>query len=1053
MKRLTTLLVIAIVWGNLTSRAAVKNPKPAKAEVAKKAKATKQPEKVQDYSRGFAQFKSFGLPDVKAAKYIKLNSFTIFNLVSSGRLPYAARAKGNAWLIKEDKKHGKALVIINQGTVVDIYDQQKLIKESQKKNKKSLPNWNSELNNYLSGTWKKVDLKTDAKKMITYLKQKLKKQDDYVDDSTGGLFLFAAQLHNKGLKADANKIVALLFKITPNKRQVLLAALNTLADAQYNTVYLQFHQDHNLKKFSANIAPLLKRYPIGWGKAPGVKKLQTLLQAQLNGKKVTTSYKKLNATEKKLATALITEKLEPFAHNLWLLPPQVKSKTAKPASPKAATIKKSEKTKKTADTKSAVIANITDCRMAAVPMLIGLLDDNSFVMIGKDQFNQTSTRYNYLYGMFGSNRNDGDDSSEANKIFNRMPRPMTRGEVAKNLLQAIIIMEVDESNSGNAKSPEEFKTLCLAWYKKNKNKNPIELATIYLKNGNNSQKVAAADYLLASNAKKQYILVEQELLAGKRERYGNQTRDMLAIKYVRKRGDKATGFVEKYIKKLDPDGSLQQEEADKKNKKKNAKKAKNKKRKVKKTPKGRGDGMFVESNGSDDIEQRMSTWEKQEILGQIKKLRMLASNKTAEEILNDVVEKRKDWNRDLAEIIMTRMRDNKRSPDEQLTVWLTAADKFTKIDNGRLVDQMFQQALQSIKPNARHNYGRFSAPPNIQPASTAPAPSVTKNRQLWEKLLKNKMKLAYNNTGLKIWYVGDLAAFYNELIYGKTKRIEMAMADRVLEDLYLKRLHKRVAARLSGTADDKLPKLPTISKLKQPELKSQIAAVMQKLNATAGLKDLQQGLASLSLNELLLLAKGLDNAPKLNALLVVLANKITNIKTKVKSAEKFKKFMDKQLSKSLVDELQRYALDRLKNNRPISCKIVRKPCFAGCTITITEIPLKNLTKEKSEINKKFILAGYIDFPGAGNPSAIWDVDAKAVAAVKISNNDAEEDDDDDLFNEVEDEIDTEAKNAYAENQQQFADKLLQIEQGKENTLLSGNISFGVKLKQYTLQEK
>ena len=240
MKTLTTLLALAIICGNLTSSAAVKTNTPAKAEVAKKTTATKQPEKVQDYSRGFAQFKAFGLPEVKTAKYIKLNSFTIFNMMDN--LPYEARTKGNAWLLKEDKKSGTALIIINQGTVVNIYDQQKLIKrlikKSQNKNNKVMQNWHKDLNNYLSGTWKETDLKADAKKIITYLKKKLKKQSRYMNPP-GGLFLFAAQLHNKGLKDDANKIAALLFKLGKSKRQVLLDALNALADAQYGLSAIQ----------------------------------------------------------------------------------------------------------------------------------------------------------------------------------------------------------------------------------------------------------------------------------------------------------------------------------------------------------------------------------------------------------------------------------------------------------------------------------------------------------------------------------------------------------------------------------------------------------------------------------------------------------------------------------------------------------------------------------------------------------------------------------------------------------------------------------------------
>jgi hypothetical protein len=1046
MKTATTLLVLVIICGNLTISAAVKTNTPAKAEVAKKSKATKPPEKVQDYSRGFAQFKSFGLPEVKTAKYIKLNTF--FNTIDSNNLPYEARTKGNAWLLKEDKKSGKALVIINQGTVIDIYDQQKLIKKLQKKNKTVMQNWHKDLNNYLSGTWKETDIKADAKKLINYLKKAVKKKDRYWDPH-GGLFLFAAQLHNKGLKDDANKIAALLFKLGKSKRQVLLGALNALADAQYNAVYLQFSQDHDLQKFSDNITPLLKRYTVGWQKAPGIIKLQTLLQEQLSGKKVTAAYKKLTVAEKKLADAMLTEKLEPFGNKLWLLPPQVKSKISKLASPKTATAKNSKAVKSMAETKSTVIADITARGMAAVPMLIKLLDDNRFVMTSKNRFTRTSTRYND-YGMFGRGSDNGDDISRANRIFNRMPRPMTRGEVAKFLLQSIIIMEVDENDRNADKSPEALKELCRAWYKTNKSKSPIELATAYLQNGNDSQKTAAADYLLASNAATQYLLIEKELLSGKRERYGNRTRDALAVKYVSKLGKDATGFIEKYIKILDPDGSIQQDAADKKNKKNSKKKDKDKKTKIKNPTKSRGDGMFVEASGSDDQGDGMfeneqgnqiSEWEKRAILSQINKLRTLASNKSAEDILNDVVEKRQAWNQELIEIVISRMRDNNLSPDEQLAIWLTAADKFAKADNRWMITPMLTRALQGIKPNNMQSHRIYPMRGSKQPAITPPILIAAKNRKIWEKLLKNKMKVGRDN-------LRDLAAIYNELIYGTDKRVDISMTKFILGDLYQKRLHKRVTARLAGTPEDKLPQLPNINKLDRTKKQQQIAAVMKKMNATKDIKHLQQVLTSLSLKELLRLKQGLDDAPKINARLVVLANKITKVETKVKSAEKFKKFSGMQLSKSLIDDLQSYALDGLKTNNPVSCKIYRKSCFAGCTIEIEEIPLKNLTKVKTDINKKFVLTGYIAFPGTSRSQAYWTTEQKTASTVTTKNN--SDDDEDDLFNEVEDDINTDAQNIYAENQQLFADKLLQIEQGKINTLLGCKIVFYLVLKQYTL---
>ena len=74
---------------------------------------------VGDYSGGFAKYYQMGLPDVRGAKYVRLNVYN-GDLARESMQMYELDLGGNAWLLGEE--NGRGRFVMNPGLACDVLD-------------------------------------------------------------------------------------------------------------------------------------------------------------------------------------------------------------------------------------------------------------------------------------------------------------------------------------------------------------------------------------------------------------------------------------------------------------------------------------------------------------------------------------------------------------------------------------------------------------------------------------------------------------------------------------------------------------------------------------------------------------------------------------------------------------------------------------------------------------------------------------------------------------------------------------------------------------------
>jgi len=925
---------------------------------------------------------------------------------------YHAKMKGDSWLISENKKTGKAKIVVNNSAVLEFYDHTKLIQSiAKKKSKKKTISWNFRdlTEGKLTGSWKKANLKKDADRLIKYLKAQQLKKNFWNQDSLGNWLLFAIHLNQKGMKDKANELAGIIFELGQGKRKVILQALNSLADTQYAAAYMTFTTTHDWKQYSADVDTIINRFRKGWKKTAGVKKLLVMLKkniAKNNSAQVPAGVSKEDA---EILKALINNKLDKFSGNLWVIS-DISSKQDK------------NKDKKQAN----IIEKITSRGIKSVPILISLIGDDQLVLADKDRFGNRFGYSRTYYNRSSSGKNDADT------IFRHLKRPMTRGEVARAILNSVVIKEVETDSNGNeiVKEPEgddsaEFKELCQKWYKDNKSKNDIDFARLYLKEGNKAQKNQAVNYMLSKKIKSEYPVIEKYLLSGTRAKYGNDFRDKLAIKYAGRRGPEAEVFVKKYIEQMDPDGAIQAEaEARKKAKSKN-KDTKKEKKKSKNTEK-----MFIQNQ--DD----MNSWQKKQILQVIEQLKGLTSKESIEDIIDDLLSGKKKWDTSIRQLLANRIKLSDRNIDDKLKILLNGALKAAKKNKGKVAGDFLSMAQAcangSLMSMNMMYYGAYN---NNDTNDKENPPTAAKNKNVWLKLISSKTPFNKDIYGIPV-SVGEISAIYSEIIYNKGNKSKLLYANGILGKANLERLVKRSKARFEGVKKDKLPKIPSISDLSEKTLKAETDKMLIKLKKA---QDMPKFISKLSLHDFLILKRALNKDKAQNRKFISLANTVTSVTSSVKDGRKFVKFKGKPVSASMINELREFIMASLNAKKNIKCKLFRNALFKGVSIVIDEEKEKKKDADaKNKAKENIILSAEINIPGAFYCNAYWNLAANKTN--KKTNADKKSDDEfDDMFSEMEEDIETDAKDVYGKKQKSFDEKVKMFEEGKLNSMLTGGI--------------
>jgi hypothetical protein len=505
---------------------------------------------VNDYGAGFAMLRNFGLPDSSGATYVKFDFTTghpaMYNDPSM-RFMHMLRTKGNGWLVQSSSTNEPHRYIAGV-TVVDVYDRAVIQQEQRAQRRKALEQAREENANKsvtimydstqqkASGRWQEVDPAEDVKTILKTL-------DEYsaethmryqLNQIAGKLFIDAAHLYQNGYTNEANQIAEKLFSAVDDRQQVVLGGLNLIADTYYSQATRQFSEEHDWMAYHDELLDLLKKFSRGWQKAPAVKRLLVAIQNRLkNPEPPPVQGEEL--TEEDMAIAVALCDLSPDdlrmhhaygqrgfrAGSLWVLRAPETNGVSESAS----------------DTPNAYY-QILNRGKASIPLLLGLLDDTYLLPLDR-----TAIPYASRYSSYSSS--SAMTEEQITQIYNNMDRPISRGELAMSLLKMVIPVSDEDGYRQATMGAEEFIPIAKEWYASNKDKSSSALARVYLEQGNSQQRNDAVGYLSRYGEKDDIAVVENMFLDADWQQYG-----YMATEYIKKRGEEAAAFAEKYTNML-----------------------------------------------------------------------------------------------------------------------------------------------------------------------------------------------------------------------------------------------------------------------------------------------------------------------------------------------------------------------------------------------------------------------------------------------------------------------------------------------------------------------
>jgi hypothetical protein len=681
--------------------------------------------------------------------------------------------------------------------------------------------------------------------------------------SGGELLLMAAQLYRAGMKDEANRIADRMFALHKNPRQLLQGAVGVIATEQYNQSYREFRKSQDWAKWHGSLTNLSARFTGSWTALPGVNHLSGLVKARA-GQAVPPplSGEGLGAADQELARRLAVEPPVTvgnsfYGHECWIFPQAHHRQMARLAA-----------------TNDAMFA-VVDRGLAAVPMLVAILKDSTLTLRDRQQ----GGVYVDPFMSMGS----GEEQS-ADALFNALQRPMTRGEIARSMLQPLLIVDERQRGELQRMTADDFALECEAWFKEHKGKTVDQLARLYMEKGDQSQRQYAMNYMMrGKNAEANRAEVEKMLLALVKD---SSETPYIVQEYVRQRRDKASNFVEQVAAIMSVTNAPAQPQA------------------------GKG-GRHLRRPSRDGERETF-----------VKQLRDLVSARSVRDLLNDYVSGAKPST-------MVRMKLGEQlglePADESLAALLDAAGKTDDPAKTAVLLSMLH-VLKYARPGGMPGNDDDSGEPEAAPVANKFDPA--RHAERWNKLLADK-----RGSGRT---VREAAAWAIETLYSNEQGAMMPgvpMGDvsvlAVLGDRGRDMLVERARARLAGKP---LPELPSADKVDDARRKGLSASLIESADVSAAL-------ARLTADEELALREVGRTNKALNAKLRPLADAIVDVQApadmKAASglAAKFKgRRLDKETLRAMLDSCLQMTREGCSFNAVVS----RRPGASGTTVAFSE---------------------------------------------------------------------------------------------------------------------
>lgn len=512
------------------------------------AKPEASPASPADFSSGLKKLTDLGIPSFEGAKWVQANTLQQLLMDDEGSyrgISYSLRQlsddlDGHYW-VRRDGKEGLSVAAPGTPAVVDVGGKTpRFLRDVPEEfRKQMLTQMMSQVDSAKPRKIADTVTKTIAKMEKTLAGEKKENEtrnyssNQYGPAVGGEMLIFAAQIYASGETSEANRLAAAVFKNWPDRQAVLNGAIAVLAERQYDEISGVFFKSGDWAGYAKSLRALQAKFPRGWDKRAGLAILIARVEKRAAGKPA--PFKPEGVPKPDAATlaafdALVDakpdEKQESRDTSVWLLPEVGKKKNEGMfsfgrhyfggSSPFLG--------------ESSVVA-LRKPGVAALPVLIAALGDETLVRLRNG-----SPSYSF---------SSSSDSAEtkARRSYEQLKRPATRGEIARELLFAVLPGETYKLRRLDADGLASAATDFLAEHGKDK---PLDFARFYLKEGSDEQKQAAMNFFARSDDPAAGKEFEASLLAS--ENIEGETSQ--AIEYVKSKKGAASDFAKKLVAKL-----------------------------------------------------------------------------------------------------------------------------------------------------------------------------------------------------------------------------------------------------------------------------------------------------------------------------------------------------------------------------------------------------------------------------------------------------------------------------------------------------------------------
>lgn len=343
----------------------------------------------------FVPLSGWDLPDVRSATYVRVSGY--WGTGSDGMLSYHRETSGNAWLLAEDPGQSGRLVLGGAEELDAVWTENRY--PEGKRDLLAKPACESRLR----VTWRPAHLDRDLKLFDSHLATA--PQSALADPIPARLFLMAYQLHQRGDTNAAGNLLQSLLRSGSTEEDLQRTALNLAAEQQLRSLNQEFQRQPDWEKFLQGLEALRDRFSSRWKYQPGLDLLIERVRERLVPEPEATD------PAQRLGQRLEdVPALRGFGYN----------------SPKALLLVPEawRGTNVVADDPELEIWNLG---LEAIPLLLARSED---LRLTRTDAKAARLAHDYGLGLF-SGRSPED-------MFEPLPRPATRGEVATRLLNTML---------------------------------------------------------------------------------------------------------------------------------------------------------------------------------------------------------------------------------------------------------------------------------------------------------------------------------------------------------------------------------------------------------------------------------------------------------------------------------------------------------------------------------------------------------------------------------------------------------------------------------------